>query len=99
MINLYFIILSLISYILYNLFTKYTIKNILNLKKYALQLSISIFLYSIFIWIFYDPYQLNNQFIIYLNFFLNTFYFSIDSISLLFIILTTFIIPFCILFG
>ena len=99
MIHLYFIIIILLSYIFYNFFTTYTIQNILKLKKYALQLSIILFLYSIFMWIFYDPYQLNNQFILHLDFFLNTFYFSIDSISLLFIILTTFLIPFCILFG
>lgn len=70
------------------------------LQKIALYSTLLTFFISIFLWLGYDPFQMNFQAISNLNisiFPLSQIMLGIDSISLLFIVLTTFLFPFCIL--
>lgn len=70
------------------------------LQKYALTVSLVVFFLSVVLWIFYDPFQINFQAVSVLSFpFLLDIscVVGIDGISLLFILLTTFLFPFCIL--
>jgi NADH-quinone oxidoreductase subunit M len=71
-----------------------------NSKKTALLITVSTFILSLFLWVFFDNSTDNFQFInrflwvpsINLNFLI-----GIDGISLFFILLTTFLIPLCLL--
>ena len=66
------------------------------LQKYALTVSLVVFFLSVILWIFYDPFQINFQAISVLSFpFLLDIscIVGIDGISLLFILLTTFLFP------
>jgi proton-translocating NADH-quinone oxidoreductase chain M len=74
-------------------------KSIKNIKKIGLFSSLIIFFWANLLWIFFDPYQMTFQYLYSIRFFSMFFYFGIDGISLLFIYLTSFLIPCCILFN
>ena len=78
------------------------LKNKKIIKNFSIFMSFFIFLISLFLWIFFDKSSSNFQFLIKFNWidFLNIhIFFGIDGISLFFIILTTFLIPLCMLIG
>lgn len=52
-----------------------------------------------FVWIFYDPYQYDFQYFLYIDIAEYPILFGIDGISLFFIYLSSFLIPLCILFS
>lgn len=85
-----------ITLILFNFKNKLSSKLV---KELSLIFSLILFATIILIWIIFNPYEQ----ILQLNFTLYTFQFSfhfgLDGISLLFIFLTTFLIPICILFN
>lgn len=90
-------ILPLISIILL-----FFLKDIKIIKNFSIFISFFIFLISLFLWIFFDKSVSNFQFILklnWINFFNINFNFGIDGISLFFIILTTFLIPICMLIS
>lgn len=93
-----FFIISLNSIILfyfliYNFFTKNIIKYV------TLIISLILYLVSIILWINYNPYISSYQFYINFQMLDLTLYFGIDGLSLLFLFLTTFLFPFCILYN
>jgi proton-translocating NADH-quinone oxidoreductase chain M len=61
--------------------------------------SIILFLYTIFLWFSYDPFELTFQKTILINLFDTYYSFGIDGISLFFIYLTAFLLPLCLLFS
>ena len=61
--------------------------------------SLVIFAFTCLLWIIYNPFILSYQYLFYIKLFNNYLYFGIDSLSLFFIFLTTFLIPFCILYN
>ena len=66
----------------------------------SLWFSLLTFFASVILWLAYDPFSPKFQFLVQFNWFesLNmSFSLGIDSISLMFIVLTTFIFPLCIL--
>nr|YP_010227892.1 NADH dehydrogenase subunit 4 [Polymyxa betae]CAG9644869.1 NADH dehydrogenase subunit 4 [Polymyxa betae] len=72
------------------------------LKKIALFFSILTFYVSLFLWIFFEKSSLFFQWLIYkqwLSFLGINFILGLDGISLFFILLTTFLVPICILAG
>jgi proton-translocating NADH-quinone oxidoreductase chain M len=72
------------------------------IKKIALFFSILTFYVSLFLWIFFEKSSLFFQWLIYkywLSFLGINFILGLDGISLFFILLTTFLIPICILAG
>ena len=72
------------------------------IKKIALFFSILTFYVSLFLWIFFEKSSLFFQWVIYkhwLSFLGINFILGLDGISLFFILLTTFLIPICILSG
>ena len=72
------------------------------LKKTALFFSILTFYVSLFLWIFFEKSSLFFQWLIYkqwLSFLGINFILGLDGISLFFILLTTFLVPICILAG
>lgn len=69
------------------------------MRKYLLYLTLFIFIEVVFYWITYDPYQLNFQFGYDINFISINLHFGIDSLSLFFIFLISFLIPCCFLFN
>ena len=74
--------------------------NLILLRKTALIFSLITFILSIIIWLQFDSLSLNFQFVHKLEWFeaLNiNIFIGIDGISLLFVLLTTFIFPLCIL--
>jgi len=84
------------------LITKGSEKNIEKNSKYvAIFSSIANFFLSIFLWFLFDPTTSDFQFVEEKNWINNfiTFKLGIDGISILFILLTTFIIPICIFSG
>ena len=99
--------LNLLSFILFILFFSILHLSFISSKKeyliksLSLSYSVLIFFLSIFLWIFFDKNSINFQFIqeiSWLSFYENfTFVLGIDGISLFFILLTTLLIPLCIL--
>jgi NADH-ubiquinone oxidoreductase chain 4 len=73
--------------------------SIIRLKQLILFLSLIIFFFSVNLWILYDPFSLNFQWIFSAKFFSFHFFFGIDGLSLFFFFLTSFLIPVCILYG
>lgn len=72
------------------------------IKKTALFFSILTFYISLFLWIFFEKSSLFFQWVIYkqwLSFLGINFILGLDGISLFFILLTTFLVPICILAG
>ena len=77
-----------------------TSNNILYLRKIALATSIIVFYLSLFLWIFFDKTSLFFQYLTFFqwfSFFNISFLLGIDGLSLFFVILTTFLMPICIL--
>ena len=75
-------------------------QEIILIRRVALYFSLFIFLMSIILWLEFDYFMSNFQFMSKYPWFFSlniNFFLGIDSISLLFIILTTFIVPLCIL--
>jgi len=75
-------------------------KNISLIKNLSIFYSGLIFLGSLFLWLNFDDSYVNFQFSFYLSWipFLNyTFSFGLDGISILFLLLSTFLIPICLL--
>lgn len=75
-------------------------KNVMAIKTTALIFSLMTFLYSLFLWVLFDSSTITFQFSEYIEWLwvYNLYFFiGVDGISLLFIILTTFLIPICIL--
>lgn len=97
---LIFIILLLFVYMILLLIIPYYKLRLL--KKLTLSFSLFIFILSLFLWIFFNNENTNFVFVYHLPWlsFLNVYYsIGIDGISIFFIILTTFLIPFCILIS
>lgn len=72
------------------------------IKNISIFNSFSIFLLSLFLWIFFNKSTSNFQFLIevnWINYFNINFFLGIDGISLFFMILTTFLIPLCMLIS
>ncbi len=70
------------------------------LQKIALVTSLIVFCITVLLWIFFDPFQIcfQNVFVLNLPFFLDvSCLVGVDGLSLLFILLTTFLFPFCFL--
>lgn len=77
-------------------------KNEQLIKNFSIFNSFFIFIISLFIWLLFDKCTSDFQFLIkfnWINFFNINLSFGIDGISLFFIILTTFLIPICMLIG
>ena len=75
-------------------------QEIILIRRVALYFSLFIFFMSIILWLEFDYFMSNFQFMSKYPWFFSlniNFFLGIDSISLLFIILTTFIVPLCIL--
>jgi proton-translocating NADH-quinone oxidoreductase chain M len=75
-------------------------ENTLTIKKIGLNVSLLTFILSLYLWINFDNSTANFQFVNKINWipYSNlSFYLGIDGISLFFIILTTFLIPICLL--
>ena len=84
---------------LFLFFTKSNNKNNFTVKYVALFTSLVNFALSIYLWILFDPNTSEFQFVedrIWIENFIN-YIVGIDGISILFIILTTFITPLCII--
>ena len=76
--------------------------NIRFIKTYALFISITNFIASLSVWLLFDTSTAKFQFvdrIAWLPFLNMNVYIGIDGISLFFIILTTFLVPVCLLVG
>lgn len=95
-----FLLFSIII-ILIVVFSIFFISNrkVINVKRVGLCISLLFFFFSTLLWIFFDPYQLAFQYVLPVRFFSFSFYIGIDGLSLLFIYLTTFLVPCCILFN
>jgi proton-translocating NADH-quinone oxidoreductase chain M len=75
-------------------------KNVAFIKVVALLFSLITFCYSLFLWVLFDQSTTSFQFTEYLEWLLSYnlyFFIGLDGISLLFILLTTLLIPICIL--
>nr|YP_009370842.1 NADH dehydrogenase subunit 4 [Pharyngomonas kirbyi]ARO48008.1 NADH dehydrogenase subunit 4 [Pharyngomonas kirbyi] len=71
-----------------------------NITKYlSLVFSLILFLLSIITWIIYNPYESMFQFYFFIKNIKLSIHFGIDGISLLFIFLTTFLFPICMLYN
>lgn len=78
------------------------ISNFINksaIKYFTFIISLILYLSTIFIWIYYNPYISTYQFYVNLKMLDLTLYFGIDGLSLLFLFLTSFLFPFCILYN
>lgn len=78
------------------------ISNFINksaLKYFTFIISLILYISTIFIWIYYNPYISTYQFYVNLKMLDLTLYFGIDGLSLLFLFLTSFLFPFCILYN
>lgn len=97
-LNLLFLILLPIIVIFFIIFIRDT--NLFFLKMFSIFSSFFIFLYSFLFFIFFDFSSINYQYYIdiYWLFFFNIkFVIGLDGISIFFLLLSTFLIPFCIL--
>jgi proton-translocating NADH-quinone oxidoreductase chain M len=77
-------------------------ENILKIKKIGLNISLITFVSSLYLWLRFDNSTMNFQFVNNINWVPHynlNFYLGIDGISLFFILLTTFLIPICLLTG
>jgi proton-translocating NADH-quinone oxidoreductase chain M len=61
--------------------------------------SLCLFILTIFLWFFFDPFELTFQKTLIINVFDTYYTFGIDGISLFFIYLTSFLLPLCLLFS
>jgi len=77
-------------------------KAVRQMKLFALNVSLCNFLLSLYLWIFFDNSSAKFQFVQqmdWFSFFNMNFYIGIDGISLFFILLTTFLVPICLLIS
>ena len=77
-------------------------KAVRQMKLFALNVSLCNFLLSLNLWIFFDNSSAKFQFVQqmdWFSFFNMNFYIGIDGISLFFILLTTFLVPICLLIS
>ena len=96
------ILIILLILPLITIFLLFFLKNDQLIKNVSIFMSFFIFLISLPLWILFDKSTSNFQYLLKLNWIdqLNIhFYFGIDGISLFFIILTTFLIPICMLIS
>lgn len=78
------------------------LKDLQKIKNFSIFMSFFIFIISLCLWIFFDKSTSNFQFllkILWMDQMNIHFYFGIDGISLFFILLTTFLIPICMLIS
>lgn len=102
---LFTILLVLFLSIFVIIFMVYLGYNQKKIQRFSLNVSIVCFYISIFFWIFFDTSCSDYQYLLRINFwnistlhsFVNHICFGIDGISLFFILLTTFLIPLCLL--
>ena len=100
MLNTPFILLELIFLPLIGIFFLLFINNKQWIRNISLFVSCITFLFSLFLWISFDEFTSKFQFVQSISWFHSwniDFIIGIDGISLFFIILTTFLIPICIL--
>ena len=96
----FLIFLLFISFL--NIIILFFIKNLNYLKNISISLTFLTFFISLLLWINFDPFISKFQFLFsmhWIPFFNFSIYFGIDGISLFFIILTTFLIPICLLIS
>lgn len=97
-LNLFYLIFSPLFVIFFLIFIRDT--NIFFLKWFSIFSSFFIFFFSCFFYFFFDFLSSNYQFYISISWITSLnldFIFAIDGISIFFILLSTFLIPFCIL--
>lgn len=103
LINDHLLLILILLPLLGSLFIFYTPKHKLQyVKIIGLQICTFEFILSMYLWFFFDGNESNFQFIEIINWIpFNNLYFSlgIDGISLYFILLTTYLIPICLLTG
>lgn len=68
-------------------------------KSFCLYFSLFIYFSILFLWVLFDPYQISFQFSFVVNFFFLSFTFGIDGITIVFLFLVSFIMPFCFLLN
>ena len=98
--SLPFLVFSLLFFIIFIIFVPK--RNIILIKNLSIYFTFFLFFISVFIWIFFDQNNFDYQYIFYLPWLpsLNIYYsLGIDGISIFFVILTTFLTPFCLLFS
>jgi proton-translocating NADH-quinone oxidoreductase chain M len=71
----------------------------MNIKHFTFLSSLLLYFITSILWILFDPYQITFQFLFSVNILEWSFDFGIDGISLVFLFLTTFFMPFCFLFS
>ena len=87
---------------LITIFVLFFLKNEKTIQNFGIFMSFIIFIASLPLWVFFDKSNPNFQYLLkiwWLDQFNINFYFGIDGISLFFIILTTFLIPICLLIS
>ena len=97
-----FILIILLILPLITIFILFFIKNEKLIKNFSIFMSFFIFIISLPLWILFDKSTSNFQYLLkieWINQFNIHFYLGIDGISLFFIILTTFLIPLCMLIS
>ena len=97
-----FILIILLILPLIAIIILFFLKNKKFIKNFSIFMSFLIFIISLPLWILFDKSTSNFQFLTkidWINQFNMHFYLGIDGISLFFIILTTFLIPICILIS
>lgn len=96
------ILLSIIFLPIITIFILFFLKDTKSIKNFSIFMSFFIFLASLPIWIYFDKSTANFQYVYKIDWisqFNLYFYLGIDGISLFFIILTTFLIPICMLIS
>ncbi|MCH8476009.1 MAG: NADH-quinone oxidoreductase subunit M [Opitutales bacterium] len=93
----YSIVTTVLIYIL--LFYNYPKQRKELIKYFTLLSSLFLFILSIMLWIYFNPYEQTFQFNFICTNIEFSFYFGLDGISLLFIFLTTFLFPICLLYN
>lgn len=97
-----YILLILIFLPLFFILFLIFLKNERTIKNFSVFSSFFLFIISLFLWILFDKSSSDFQFLVvfqWINFFNINFSLGVDGISLFFIILTTFLIPICMLIS
>lgn len=81
------------------LFYNYPKKQKETIRYVSFIISLLLFIGSIILWIYFNPYEQTFQFHLTITGIDFSFYFGLDGVSLLFIFLTTFLFPICILYN
>ena len=96
------ILIILLILPLITIFFLFFLKNEKTIKNFSIFMSFFIFIISLPLWILFDKSNSNFQYLLkfnWINQYNINFYFGIDGISLFFLILTTFLIPICLLIS